>query len=103
MSETCEKCNSGYDDTIEDHNILGIPCTLCRPCFRSWARRYHKNPDTTRFEVLSERMNFLRASNIGKPLDPARPFAALDSLVEAREALELKLIEDTIDWLEETL
>ncbi len=101
MSETCEKCEA-YE-AAEDHALLGIPCSLCQPCFRAWARRYHKNPDTTQFEILTERLNFLRATSIGRPLDPANPFAMLDALVQAREAIELKLIEDTIDWLEEPL
>ncbi len=102
MSETCEKC-AGYEESTQSHSILGIPCDLCKSCFRAWARRYHKNPDTTRFEILTERMNFLRAANIGKPLDPVSPYMLLDALVEERESIELKLIEDTIDWLEEPI
>ncbi len=101
MSDTCEKCDA-YE-AAEGHTLLGIPCDLCMPCFRAWARRYHKNPDTTQFEIFTERLNFLRATSIGRPLDPAAPFVMLDALVQAREAIELKLIEDTIDWLEEPL
>lgn len=102
MSETCEKCN-GYEETTMGHTLLGIPCDLCKPCYRSWSRRYHKNPLTTRYEILSERLNFVRAANIGKPLHPATPFAQIDPLVEEREAVELQLVEDTIDWLEDPL
>ena len=101
MSETCEKC-SAYEEA-EGYTMLGIPCDLCKTCFRAWTRRYHKNPDTTQFEILTERLNFLRATSIGRPLNPATPFAVLDVLVQAREAIELKLVEDTIDWLEEPL
>lgn len=98
----CEKCDN-FDESTEDHSILGIPCALCRNCFRSWARRYHKNIDATRLEILSERIHFLKASNLGKPLVGPKPFELLDILVTEREAIDLKLIEDTIDWLEEPL
>lgn len=102
MSDTCEKC-SEYNDTTDEFTILGIPCSLCNPCYRAWARRYNKNPDKVRFEILSERLNFLRSSSIGQPLGGSSPFAVIDLLVTEREAMELKLIEDTIDWLEEMI
>ena len=104
----CEKCQQ-FDESTLAHTLLGIPCDLCKSCYRSWVRRYHKNPKTTRFEVLTERMNFLRATSIGRPLatttttHPVNPYEKLDVLVEEREACELILIEDTIDWLEEKL
>ena len=102
MSSICEKCNQ-FDEATEEYTLLGIRCDLCKTCFRSWARRYHKNPDTTRFEILTTRLDFLRATSIGKPLKADQPFAVLDSLVQEREAVELKLVEDTIDWVEETI
>lgn len=102
MSNTCEKCNQ-FDDSTTCNSLLGITCDLCRTCFRAWARRYHKNPDTIRFEVLSARADLLRASTVGKQLDSVAPFMELDVIIEEREAIELKLVEDTIDWLEEIL
>ncbi len=105
----CEKCDQ-FDETTDQFTVLGIPCDLCRHCYRSWVRIYHKSPKTIRFEILTERMNFLRASQLGKPMItvshqglPVNPYTALDILVEEREAVELSLIEDTLDWLEETI
>ena len=94
---------NNYDESTEGRQLMGIPCDLCKTCYRSWARRYHKNPLTTRFEILNERMNFFRVAHIGKPLDPTTPYARIDSLVEERESVELKLLEDTLDWLEESI
>lgn len=102
MSSTCEKCRT-YDDSTDEYAILGIPCDLCNTCYRSWLRRHHKNPDSTRFEVLGERISFMRVSHIGKAFNPDQSFEYLDIIVEEREAIELKMIEDAIDWLEDSL
>ena len=102
MTTNCEKCEQ-FDESTLGHTLLGIPCDLCRSCFRSWARWYHKHPKTLRFEILSARMDLYRATTIGKPLVGDHPYSHLDTIVEEREAAELTLVENTIDWLEEKI
>ena len=46
-------------------------------------------------------MDMLRAQWVGK--NTIGPITELDSLVEEREAVEAKILEDTIDWLEEKI
>ncbi len=98
----CEKCQ-GFDDSTQQFSILGIPCDLCKPCYRAWARRYPKHPATMEFEVRNAQIEILRAQWIGRSSIGGEPNAAMRVLVEAREAAELVLLEDTLDWLEEPL
>ena len=102
MSDTCEKCQ-GYDDTTQEFSILNIPCHLCKSCYRAWARRYHKHPRATDFEVCCAQLDTLRAQWIGRNTLNGEPFKTIRVLVEAREAIESELLEDIIDWLEEPL
>ncbi len=99
---TCEKCQ-GYDDSTQEFSIMGIPCSLCKTCYRSWALRYHKHPKTTDFELRCAQIDVLRAQWIGRNTLNGEPFKSLKVIIEAREALELELLEDTLDWLEEPL
>ena len=96
----CEKCQV-FDDSTREFLLMGVPCDLCKACYRAWTRRYHKHPKTTEYEVRCAQVEILRAQWIGKMSVGNEPLATMRMLIEAREAIELDLLEDTLDWLDE--